>query len=459
VSCTRTRSRAWLVCLSALALSVALVTAPRAIADMPPSAAVSGGVLDQRLNEAADALTVWDAGDVRGNITLPDRGLHGARVSWTSTDPSTVARTGGVHRPAHGEHAAAVTLTARVELAHRQTTRLFRLTVRPLPGKPPLEGYFFPYFAGEKYADGEQIYFASSRGNDPLHWDDLNGGTPVLTSTLGEKGVRDPFIIRSPEGDKFYLLATDLKIYDGQGWDYATRHGSKYIEVWESTDLVHWSGQRHVRVSADTAGMTWAPEATYDHRLGAYVVYWASNIYSADDPDHQDTVNTRLMYATTRDFRTFSKPRIWKDTGVNSIDATVVRDGDYYYRFSTDDGVVGSCTADIVLERSKSLTAVDLPGTTPRNWRLVDDCIRTNFGLGWLEGPTAFKSNNEDRWYVFMDESSGRGYIPFTTRKLDNPGWSIPDNYDLPARSRHGTVLPVTKAELNRIRAAFLSAS
>ena len=453
MSRTRAGSRAWLLCLSAL--FVVLVTVPGALAQTSPSRPVPGTTTDERLDEAAAALTVWDAGDVRGNITLPDRGLFGAQVSWKSSDPWTVTRTGEVHRPAHGEHPAAVTLTATVKLTHRQTTRLFNLTVRPLPKKRPLKGYFFPYFAGEKYADGEQVYFAASRGNDPLHWDDLNGDTPVLTSTLGDKGVRDPFIIRSPEGDRFYLLATDLKIYGGQGWDHATRHGSKYIEVWESTDLVHWSKQRHVRVSGDTAGMTWAPEATYDKRLGAYVVYSASNLYSADDPDHKGTVNTRLMYATTRDFRSFSEPRVWEDTGENSIDATVVRDGDYYYRFRTDDGVVGSCTSDIVLERSKSLTAVDLPDTRPRNWQLVDDCIRTDFGLGWLEGPTAFKSNTEDRWYVFMDESSGRGYIPFTTRELANPSWSIPDNYDLPARSRHGTVLPVTKAELNGVRAAF----
>ena len=79
--------------------------------------------------------------------------------------------------------------------------------------------YFFAYFAGEGYSDGEQIYFASS--HDGMNWDDLNNNNPVLTSTLGEKGVRDPFIIRSPEGDKFYLIATDLKINGGNGWDAA----------------------------------------------------------------------------------------------------------------------------------------------------------------------------------------------------------------------------------------------
>ncbi len=412
----------------------------------------------EKVREAAAALKVWGADDIRGNITLPTSGLHGTHVAWKSTDRKTVTATGEVHRPAYGRRPASLALTATVRLGKERAERRFHLTVRPLPKKEPLEGYFFGFFAGEKYTDGEQIHFAASRGNDPLHWDDLNGDKPVLTSSLGEKGVRDPFLVRSPEGDKFYLIATDLKINGGKGWDYEMRHGSKYLEVWESTDLVHWSKQRHVKVSGDAAGMTWAPEATYDEKLGAYVVYWASNLYGADDPNHTGSTYPRMMYATTRDFRTFTEPKVWNDPGAGVIDSTVIRDGDYYYRFTTDDKVVGSCTRDIVLERSRSLTAVDLPGTGPRTWQLVDDCIRTGLGTDWVEGPTAFKSNTDDTWYVFMDETPRRGYVPFATPSLDNPRWSIPPEYELPSRPRHGTVLPVTKAELARVRAAFTPA-
>ncbi|MGW0732250.1 family 43 glycosylhydrolase, partial [Streptomyces sp. NPDC002851] len=77
----------------------------------------------------------------------------------------------------------------------------------------PYAGYLFAYFTGEGTADGEQIRYALSRGNDPLHWRELNGGKPVLTSDVGEKGLRDPFVIRSPQGDKFYMIATDLRMY------------------------------------------------------------------------------------------------------------------------------------------------------------------------------------------------------------------------------------------------------
>lgn len=69
------------------------------------------------------------------------------------------------------------------------------------------------YFTGEGTADGEQIRMALSRGGDALHWQELNGGKPVLTSDLGTEGLRDPFVIRSPEGDTFYQIATDLRMY------------------------------------------------------------------------------------------------------------------------------------------------------------------------------------------------------------------------------------------------------
>ncbi|GEC10379.1 hypothetical protein SSP24_80340 [Streptomyces spinoverrucosus] len=435
-------------------LLVPLVAAAVACAALPAQAAPPSAA-DPQLTAAAAALTVWDADDIRGYLTLPTTSLHGATVRWTSDKPRTITPTGEVNRPDRGRPPAHVTLTATVRLDHHQTKRRFDVTVRPLPERKPMEGYFFPYFAGERYTDGEQVHFGASRGNDPLHWDDLNDNKPVLTSTLGEKGVRDPFIIRSPEGDKFYLVATDLKINGGKGWGYEMRFGSQYLEVWESTDLVHWSEQRHVKVSGDQAGMTWAPEATWDPKLGAYVVYWASNLYAAEDTEHTGPTYPRMMYATTRDFRTFSEPKVWNDPGGGVIDSTVARDGDWYYRVTTDDKVVGSCTRDVVLERSRDLTAVDDPGSSPRNWQLVDDCVRTGVGTDWVEGPTVFKDNSGDGWWVFMDEAGGRGYLPFHTDSLAEPDWSLPSDYQLPSRPRHGTVLPVTAEELARVRAAY----
>jgi beta-xylosidase len=406
----------------------------------------------QKVDDALKAIVIPDQDAIRGNITLPAKGARDVTLTWCSDDPGVVTASGEVTRPPAGSRPRKARLSVRATKGHATAERSFTLTVLPLPKKEALEGYTFAYFTGEATQDTEQIHFAASRGNDPLHWDELNGGRPVLRSNYGETGVRDPFIVRSPEGDRFYIVATDLQINDGRGWDQAQRHGSQYLEIWESTDLVTWSNQRHVRVSDDTAGMTWAPEATYDPSIGAYVVYWATSPYAPTDVDHTGSTYPRMMYATTRDFRTFSKPQVWNDPGDGVIDSTVIKDGDYYYRLTTDGKVIGSCARDIVLERSKNLRAVDLPATKPRNWQLVDDCIRTGLGTDWVEGPTAFKSNDGSKFYAFMDETPRRGYVPFETDSLANPNWKIPADYQLPKSPRHGTVLPVTKAELARLR-------
>lgn len=123
-------------------------------------------------------------------------------------------------------------------------------------------GYLFAHFIGEE-KDGEQIYFSLSR--DGLHWQDLNQGRPVLRSNVGERGARDPFLLRSPfpekEGEKYYLIATDLRIEAGKGWEAAQYEGSRDILVWESLDLVHWTGPFPRTVGVEGAGCVWAPEA------------------------------------------------------------------------------------------------------------------------------------------------------------------------------------------------------
>jgi hypothetical protein len=103
-------------------------------------------------------------------------------------------------------------------------------------------GYLFVTFKGEQSPMTEQVHFVVSR--DGKQWTSLNGGEPVLVSKLGERGVRDPFLLRSPDGKRFFLIATDLSINLNRDWRRAVRAGSKSIVVWESADLVNWSEPR-----------------------------------------------------------------------------------------------------------------------------------------------------------------------------------------------------------------------
>lgn len=313
------------------------------------------------------------------------------------------------------------------------------------------EGYMFAYFTGST-VKGEQIYFAASNGNDALDWQELNDGNPVLTSTKGSTGLRDPFILRSHDGSTFYILATDLSIGGGTSWDAAVRNGSRYLEIWESSDLVHWGEQRHVLVSPATAGMTWAPEAHWDAEIGAYAVYWASNLYLENDTEHTGTSYERMLYATTTDFVTFSEARVWQDAGAARIDSTVLKADGVFYRFTKDEGAVTGC-ADIIQERSEALLA------PLGEWEVVTSCIGAKAGTAAVEGPTAFKSNpgdvNGEKFYLFVDEYVDRGYIPLETVDIADPNWQVSASYKLPTSPRHGTVLPITAAELRTFTHAY----
>lgn len=420
-----------------------------------------------KVRAALDAIELVHPDDVRGNLTLPTKGSSATAFSWASSNPDVVTPTGEVTRPAHGADPVEVTLTATGTLNTASDTRELVVTVKPAPAALDFEAYAFAYFAGESADDDEQIYLAASKGDDPLDYDELNDGKPVLSSQFGTKGLRDPFIIRSHEGDRFYLLATDLKAYPAVDFGEAQETGSKYLEVWESTDLVNWSNQRHVKVSSDFAGNTWAPESFYDENTGEYVVYWASALYPTTETAGRD-INTsyqRMMYATTRDFVTFSDPKPWVDvkrgTGRGMIDATIVQDGDTFYRVIKDEASMTPRQ-----EKSTDLRATvtgTLPTTTSTpGWQLVKEKVGVGQPNPWGgtfsggEGPTVFRDNDDpDHWIMFIDQPSyhgGQGYMAFETNDIASADWKAVPDADLPSSPRHGTVLPVTQEELDRMR-------
>lgn len=396
-----------------------------------------------RVESALAGLTITNAEDIRGNVHLPSS-VDGFDLTWESSDTAVISADGIVTRQ---DNDAEVTLTASISHSSGTTDRSITTTVRAAVSLPPFEGYAFSYFT-DNSVNGEKIFFAASEGNDALHWRELNGGGPVLASERGTTGLRDPFLIRSPEGDTFYLIATDLSIGSGTPWGDAVKFGSRYLEVWESHDLVEWSEQRHILVAPSTAGNTWAPEAFYDEEIGAYMVFWASSLYEEGDANRQGATYHRMMYATTRDFVTFSEAQVWQDAGMSRIDTTVIRDPEgTYFRFTKDEGAGGTGCTDIIQEKSSSLSG------QMEEWEIVATCIGRDAGTQAVEGPTVFRGNEGDangggKYYLFVDEYSGRGYVPLETDDLGSPEWRVSENYELPGSPRHGTVIPVTAAEL-----------
>ena len=415
---------------------------------------VKGVDVQAELEAAAEQLAIPGADDVRGNITLPET-VGIVSVEWQTDRPDIVnvdpipaavegyddAPAGVVTRP---EADTAVTLTATLSLAGQSVQKEIRLRVKAAPealSDEDFTDYFFAYFAGEGYADGEQLYFAASQ--DGMNWTDLNDNKPVLTSTLGEQGVRDPFILRSAEGDRFYMIATDLKIYGNGDWSGAQSNGSQALMIWESDDLVNWSDQRMVTVSAEIgAGCTWAPEATYDPLTGEYIVYWASRTPQIDRVH-------RIYYAKTRDFYTFTEPKLWIEYDQSSIDTTIIEEDGVYYRYTKNEGSntneLGAKTKTVFIETADSLLG---------EWtHIPSDSLNAN---QWVEGPAIFRLNQDDRsageYCLLVDNYGGGGYYPLVTDDLSTGEFARPSvSYKMPSRARHGTPMRITAEEYSLV--------
>ncbi len=400
---------------------------------------------------------------VYGNITLPKTGLYGTAISWATDAPAIVDVSehanpgydprlpGTVTRPAAD---TVVTMTATLVSGSARAEKVFRFTVKKAPA--PLadtEAYIFAHFTGtEGSATDEQMYFATSL--DGTNWKDLRpAGQPILRSTIGDRGVRDPYILRAPEGDKFYLIATDLNINLRGGWGNASwQNSSTKMAIWESTDLVNWGEMRLVEIAGGIpdAGNLWAPEAIYDEVTGDYFVFWAT--YSTVSNALGDAQN--MYYSRTRDFYSFTTPVKWMDESNSVIDTSIIEVGGSYFRASQ--------TGAISIDRSS-------PGSLTGAWTRLGT-LQNIFSGAWtygaVEGPEFFLYNKKDwqggvpTWGLMVDQyGTGSGYKPFRTTGVETMSrdtWSVGNDINFGSlKKRHGSIMAVTKAEYDAFMAAY----
>ncbi len=304
--------------------------------------------------------------------------------------------------------------------------------------EPEMAAYLFAHFVGtQEDATKEQMYFSVSQ--DGTTWKTLNGGKPVLTSNVGTKGVRDPYILRGEDGN-FYIIATDLSIfYNGNNWTNAAQKGSKNIVVWKSDDLVNWSNASLVEVGSSNAGCVWAPEAVYDREEGKYMVFWASVI--SDD----NFAKYRIFRSYTSDFENFSDPETYIEEPNAVIDTTIVEEKGVYYRFTKNEA-----KSSITMQKCTSLNG---------NWKDVETYTINNVAgdtVTGYEGPTIYKDNGSDSWTLLLDYfSKSQGYKPFVTNDLSKGAFTSGSDFTFDATYRHGTVMPITQAEYNALIAGY----
>ena len=454
---------------------------------------------------------------VYGNIYCPVA-IEGASITWKSSNSKVIdvdlrdnmVKPGLVYRQAED---TTVKLTAVIEKDDGSKTQYEQeVLVKAAPQEikdEDYQAYLFGHFVGESYgttkggqkvATGEQMFFALADVGQGLKFKDMNGSKmnslkPVLSSDVGERGVRDPFICRSPEGDSFYLIATDLSVYTRGGWgnnsgtNKFTITGSHSITLWESHDLVNWTDARLIEVAAPNAGMAWAPEMIYSEETQEYVIFFSSTIIEDKAIHERDCI----YYTTTRDFHHFSEtkkfiknqpypagkedpqkaqdsPKAINNNERKIIDASVMKIGDWYYSACKD----GDNHEDggILIQKTRTLFDVD-------SWEKVMDLDDLGLKVDGnrvannkcLEGPEWFYLNQADRRDANVPEiglmadlyaDTSKGYIPFSTTNVEDPttnSWRLlTRNTDFSWDSqtkRHGTILRITAEEAEKLKEAY----
>ncbi|MDD6302136.1 MAG: glycoside hydrolase family 43 protein [Bacillales bacterium] len=427
------------------------------------------------------------ADGIYGNIYLPEE-IEGATITWESDDYDVIytdvyenIKPGMVTRLAED---TTVKLKAIIEKDGKKGFYEQEVVVKGLEyeiQEDDYEGYLFGHFIGEGAAGQEQMYFALAENG--LNFKDMNNKKPVLESKISEMGIRDPYLFRSPEGDTFYIVATNLSIYNRGGWgssrgQSASKDGEHTLIMWKSHDLVNWDDAVELLVAPSNAGMAWAPEMAYNEETGEYVIFFASSLVNEDRTEKikPDTI----YYVTTRDFVHISEPKVMIDNqndpdGVVRImiDASVIKIGDYYYS-AVKDGDNNVRNGGIRIFKNDDLLNSD-------GWNklcdldelgLPTDGLRiSKFDNGSLEGPEFFKLNKKD-WadpdvpeYCLMADQymANAGYLPLRITDIEdnvnaNKSWTVMSSKDYSfdtLKKRHGTVLKITAKEIERIKEAY----
>jgi hypothetical protein len=289
--------------------------------------------------------------------------------------------------------------------------------------------YLFSYFTG----NGEDgLHLAASF--DGLDWMELRPGCSFLVPEAGkDRLMRDPCIIRGGDG-LFHMVWT-------VGWN------DPGIGYSCSADLVHWSKQRYIPVMEHIPGTRncWAPELFYDAGEERYLLYWASTVsgrFPETDSTGDDGYNHRIYFSLTEDFREFSEAEILYDQGFNVIDATLQKAGESYVMFLKDETRWPEPEKNIRFATSDKLTGPYSPPSKP---------ITGN----WVEGPTALKTPRG--WILYFDCYREQRMGAVTSKDLEH--WSdISEKIRFPEGTRHGSVLRITRKELESLMAPATSA-
>ncbi len=303
--------------------------------------------------------------------------------------------------------------------------------------------YLFAHFKEKYTPDGEQIYFGLSQ--DGLNWEQINDGNPILTASLGEKGCRDIEIVRLHTGG-FVILTTDLCVanrYDDNwnlDWLDINHNGSKCIRMWKSDDLINFSNERLVNFGRDDFGCLWAPEVYFEEETKEYLVHWSSN----SKESNYDKLS--IFCSVTKDFETFSEPKVFFTKDVEVIDSHLIKIDGVYHLFYKNSNPAMNMHA----------TSDNLYGPFKHDRAFQDFMENEVYCPGSYEGGTSLVLP-DGRWCLLFDffdcEKEKMGYVPFISSKAGDMNLKrMNEGFSFPYGFKHGGIIEINDEEYERLK-------
>jgi hypothetical protein len=314
------------------------------------------------------------------------------------------------------------------------------------PGAPetpyvdPAKAYLFAHMTKERYG---VLYYSVSL--DGVTWRRLNGGRPVSEDYHGHASIA-----RGPDGR--YILVGNKSDDDPM------------VRFWVSDDLIRWTP--FGTYQPDLKGVTGhphplqrigAPKLFFDKPSGRFLLTWHTpNVpWVREDPERL-WASQRTLYVVSRDLKRFEgKPKLLFDWNIATIDTTIVPD---------DDGK-GYC-AIVKDERYPSFNwptgktvriscAPSLLGPYPQ----PGPSLSPNF----REAPTLIRAPNDREWLLYYEQYAGVSYGVSKAPRLEGPWYQLQGNsgvdrwnrFSMPAGTRHGSMIEISRGQYDAIVAAF----
>lgn len=257
---------------------------------------------------------------------------------------------------------------------------------------------------------------------DGIHWDSIAG--TWLKPEIGMNIMRDPSIVVGP--DSTYHLVWTIAWKGDTGFGYSS-----------SKDLVNWTPQRRIPAMDSVASTQnlWAPELFYDDEKNQFLIIYASCVPDAGfDVGVEDVNNNhRLYYVTTKDFESFSDPKLFYDPGFSAIDAVVVKRAPQDYVMVVKDNTRPN--RNIKVAFAKSAEGPYSAASEP-------------FTESFTEGPSVVKIG--DDYYIYYDTYQKAIYSAHKTKDFVN-FTDVTDSVSVPKDHKHGTIFRAPRSVVNNL--------